>query len=434
MKSKVVGLILAYLFTSTAFADLISGDMQLRDAIYLYGQDLNAKGSKVLVGQDCDVFQLVLDVESGYTDISMSQSSGLSNALATQTAYPDRIYDSASMFAYAMYQNVAVKTFSFRDKNNLGSSAKIGTGTVFGYCYSTKANAFVYLQEKDKCLNKFSDGTTQAISSCTPVSDSGGSIIPLPSVPTDVYEAMLENELFMGYRHVGVDVTDGTQNSSSVGCGYADPLPSSRSSFESLLINYGATITSSTTTAICASMSGESSCSRLIGGSYALQAQGPSYSEIELYLPQLIAGHMTSIEYSSSNGVANMSSVQSDLSYSSGGSCAQQSITQPASAIDGVWRGYKTRYFPSLGTGSTITASLNCSNQLCSVTDSQGDTASIQFSQQSSNGVWKGPTGATTNARAVMSLDKQLLSLYVCPAPLVESSAIENCSFYTFIH
>lgn len=257
---------------------------------------------------------------------------------------------------------------------------------------------------------------------------------PLPSVPTDVYEAMLENELFQGYRSVGVDVTDGTQDISSVGCGYTDPLPSPRSSFESLLSDLGASITTSTTTTICASMGNESFCSRLIGGSYALQSDEPGYSEIDLYLPQLIAGHMTSIEYFSGDGLAKMSSVQSDLSYSSDGTCAQQSITQPASAIDGVWRGYKARYFPSLGTGLTNTAALNCSNQLCTVTDSQGDTASIQFSQQSSNGVWKGPTGATTNARAVMSLDKQLLSLYVCPAPLVESSAIENCSFFTFIH
>lgn len=256
---------------------------------------------------------------------------------------------------------------------------------------------------------------------------------PLPSVPTDVYEAMLENELSRGLRYVGVDVADGTQNSSSVGCGYTDPPPSSRSSFESLLESYGVSITTSTTTEICGSVSGVNACYRLIGGSYALQAQDPSYTEIELYLPQLIAGHMTSIEYSSDGG-AKMASVQSDSSIPSSGSCTPQLITQPASAIDGVWRGYKARYFPSLGTGSTITASLNCSNQLCSVTDSQGDTASIQFSQQSSSGVWKGPTGATTNARAVMSPDKQLLSLYVCPSPLVESSAIENCSFYTFIH
>ena len=164
MKKYSFGLgLLAMLGAPHVWADFISGDMQLRDAIYLYGQDLNAKGSKVLVGENCDVFQLVLDVESGYTDLAMSQSTSVNNALATQAAYPDRIYDSASMFAYALYQNVTVKTFNFRDKNNPSASTNTGTATVFGYCYSTKPDAYVYFYEGDKCTVKYSDGSTSGV-------------------------------------------------------------------------------------------------------------------------------------------------------------------------------------------------------------------------------------------------------------------------------
>lgn len=143
--------------------------MQLRDAIYLYGQEFRANALKSIVGQDCDVFQLVLDVESGYADIAHAQSSSLSNALNSKTIYNDRIFDWQAMFAYALYQDQSTKTFSLGDRNYTGTGFKTGQGTVFGYCYSTKPGARVYLNEKDLCTNKYSDGHTEAIASCTPL-------------------------------------------------------------------------------------------------------------------------------------------------------------------------------------------------------------------------------------------------------------------------
>lgn len=144
----------------------VEGGLTLRDAIYLYGQPLNGKGDKVLVGENCDVFQLILDVNSGYTDLSMGQASSFVTAVAAQSNYPDRILDSAAMFSYALYDNQATKTFAFMDMNNPHSASQIGSGTVFGYCYSTKPAARVYLREKDKCTDKDSSGQTSAMPGC----------------------------------------------------------------------------------------------------------------------------------------------------------------------------------------------------------------------------------------------------------------------------
>jgi serine protease len=159
--------------TSCAVADHGSGTgtgaeggMTLRDAIYLYRQPLNAKGDKILAGEHCDVFQLVLDVDAGHTDLAMGQSSGLADAVATQAAYRDRILDSAAMFSYALYGGQPVKTFVFNDKTNPMSAAQTGTATVFGYCYSTRPDARVYMREKDACTDRYSNGQTRSIAGC----------------------------------------------------------------------------------------------------------------------------------------------------------------------------------------------------------------------------------------------------------------------------
>jgi hypothetical protein len=147
------------------------GAMTLRDAIYLYDQPLEGNGNKILAGIDCDVFQLVMDVTSGYTNLAMGQSNTLPNAIGTQTAYRDAILNTDAMFAYALYQDRPVKTFVFNDKNDPSSSAQIGSATIFGYCYSTKPTARVYFQQKDRCTNTYSDGHT---TSCTVVDNGSG--------------------------------------------------------------------------------------------------------------------------------------------------------------------------------------------------------------------------------------------------------------------
>ncbi len=171
MKKYLVGIgLLTMLAATNVSADIISGDMQLRDAIYLYNQEFRANFLKSIVGQDCDVFQLVLDVESGYGDIVFAQSSSLSIPSSSIRLYNDRIFDWQAMFAYALYQDQTIKIFALGDRNYyLSAGFKTGQGTVFGYCYSTKPGARVYFNERDLCTNKFSDGHTEAIASCTPI-------------------------------------------------------------------------------------------------------------------------------------------------------------------------------------------------------------------------------------------------------------------------
>jgi len=50
-----------------------TGPLLLRDAIYLYHHPIYAGSLQALIGYGCDIFQLVLDVESGYTDIYISE-------------------------------------------------------------------------------------------------------------------------------------------------------------------------------------------------------------------------------------------------------------------------------------------------------------------------------------------------------------------------
>jgi serine protease len=142
------------------------GALTLRDAIYLYNQPLNGKGDKILAGEQCDVLQLVLDVTAGHTDLAMGQASTVDGAIAASLAYPDRILDSAEMFAYALYEKQAVKVFVFNDRNSPASAAQTGTATAFGYCYSTAPNARVYLRQEDTCTNRYSNGQTSAIPDC----------------------------------------------------------------------------------------------------------------------------------------------------------------------------------------------------------------------------------------------------------------------------
>lgn len=142
------------------------GDMILRDAIYLYGQSLNGKGDKILAGEGCDVMQLVLDVNTGHTDIGLALGDTIDEAIASQVDYADRILDTADMFSYALYQNANIKMFAFKDVENPTSANQIGTATVFGYCYSTDPNARVYLRERDHCTDTFSNGGVEPIEGC----------------------------------------------------------------------------------------------------------------------------------------------------------------------------------------------------------------------------------------------------------------------------
>lgn len=172
MLQRIFIFILPLIILSTESAN---AGITLRDAIYLYNQDYYANGSTSIGSYNCDVFQLVLDVEDGYADLNMYRG----DTSLSSSKYPDRIYSSASMFSYMLYGADKYKLFSFEDNNGAATSiSKIGKGTVFGYCLSSNSDAFVFLEDRAQCIFKFSDGSTSSISNCTPTNGAA------PSAPT----------------------------------------------------------------------------------------------------------------------------------------------------------------------------------------------------------------------------------------------------------
>ena len=114
--------------------------MVLRDAIYLYNRDIHSYYYLEVVGYHCDVLELALDLSAGYTDIDMWEG-------AKRLTYPDRIRDYHEMFAYALYDlNVSYKSFLLTDRTvvNPSQDTVTGSGTVFGYCYSTRPDAYIF--------------------------------------------------------------------------------------------------------------------------------------------------------------------------------------------------------------------------------------------------------------------------------------------------
>jgi hypothetical protein len=138
-------------------------DVTLRTAIYRYHQPIYANSTVVLRGQSCDIMQLVLDVESGYTNIKISDG-GL-------IRYPDRILAGDDVFAYSLYSNSVSKGFSFEAYNPdmppaSSPDIQIGTATIFGYCFSSEAIPTgpidINLDDTKNRVRYFPDGSSQA--------------------------------------------------------------------------------------------------------------------------------------------------------------------------------------------------------------------------------------------------------------------------------
>jgi hypothetical protein len=144
-------------FFLTAFFIALGGSqaqaqsMTLRDAMYLYSQPVNTMGAeKRLIGYNCDVFELVLDVESGFTDLVMTEGSTVLN-------YPDRIDAGAAMFAYTLYAQEQIKSFTLLGTGP-GATQQVGTATFFGYCFSTDPTGAVLLYDQADQSCRLSNG------------------------------------------------------------------------------------------------------------------------------------------------------------------------------------------------------------------------------------------------------------------------------------
>jgi len=156
--TRLVSLALVSLLPFFAHADDPTSQLTLRDAIYLYKKDIRSLSYMSLAGFDCDVLQLVLDVESGYTDLAMFEGSGGDSDAYLK--YPDRIEARHPMFAYALYRDMPFKSFDFYDARTGTADSRIGTATLFGYCFSTKPSARVVFCDDTQRTCVTSDGAS----------------------------------------------------------------------------------------------------------------------------------------------------------------------------------------------------------------------------------------------------------------------------------
>ena len=149
-----------------------------------------------------------------------------------------------------------------------------------------------------------------------------------------------------------------------------------------------------------------------------------------MILTGLVPNHETWISYSSTDNFANIRSATKNSSITQAQNCPQPATTQTADAINGAWTGYKLSYALTSKTGTSTVASLNCANQVCTITDGASTVAALP--SFSSSGAWKTAVGASKFVGASISSDKSLLSMFVCNAPLDESRTFDNCGFYSF--
>ncbi len=121
-----------------------TGNVVLRDAIYLYNRPVHSGYLKSVFGLGCDILQLVLDLESGETNISFysaETSADMASGNATITDYPDTIRQAAYMFSYALYGSAYGKGFAFAEDSFDRGSTVIGNMTAFVYCFSSDPSA-----------------------------------------------------------------------------------------------------------------------------------------------------------------------------------------------------------------------------------------------------------------------------------------------------
>jgi hypothetical protein len=312
--------------------------------------------------------------------------------------------------------------------------------------YKSKEDAIVKKDFARSCLSSFLGLTLLILVSCGGGGGGGGGEASGGGAVTpDLFQNLIANVFTGGDRNVARLVTDSGEDNTG-GCGYTEAY-SDRATLEAGLLRAGGSITSSSPTEFCGTVAGESSCIKQFDKAFVfdMRYQSPQQNRIELYMTGLVANRMTVIEFDSRtynffNGqYAPSTTLQArslDTSIfegavlAGGASCStQQQPTQTKDAIDGNWTGYKATYSPITTNGATASATVSCVNQSCTTSDSAGVTFTL--SDFNSVGSWKTAAGAPKLAGGAISTDRQLLSMFVCSAPLDESKTFENCSFFT---
>lgn len=260
--------------------------------------------------------------------------------------------------------------------------------------------------------------------------DSGNT--PAAGNTTDVIDTL--NQTYGGgKRYHSLYATDGSQQSTATyGCGYETFL--TRAELESSARSNGGTISISTSDEWSGSAGSESIHFKKVGDGIMVDSRDAVETDISLYLPVLVAEHMTVIEFSAAknglNALAKVLASTKDTSIPSDSKCTVG--TAPAiaqDAINGQWNGYRMDYSPTTGSGSTISANMTCTAQSCNIS---GLTTTPVILSEFKTGTWRTASGSRQLAGASITADQKLLSVFLCNSPLDESKTLENCSFFTF--
>lgn len=304
----------------------------------------------------------------------------------------------------------------WHDEGIVMCSAQIGTTATTPTCPSTQVIQYGICTE-----------------SCTaPLVAKGGFCSPASST-TDLFQAYAENVIVGGFHSVSVYVSDSIQGGGA-GCGDKAPFYD-RATFEANVMAAGGSVTRSTPNEFCASDGALTQCLKKIDDTLVMDKRDAQDYSVELFMTGLVNGQMTYVNFDTQTNMASVESQAKDTSITNGGNCGSSMIrvTQTKEAVNGDWTGYKTTYAPVTQTGSTVAAKASCTNQVCTILDSSAVTITLSNFIYSS-GAWLTATGASKYAGASISVDRQLLSMFVCNSPLEEAKAFENCSFYTFRH
>lgn len=242
---------------------------------------------------------------------------------------------------------------------------------------------------------------------------------------SSVFDYILANT-FSGYTEVGLRINDDTESSSS-GCGVNSPI-SDQSTVEANVASLGGTVITSTPTKWCGTASGQTGCYIQADKIFITDLRTAQSTDIEINMPGLVADRMTVVDYKSQNLAAAIQSRSRDSTRTDALNCPAM-VTQPANAIDGNWSGYKATYDVNSKTAASVSTSISCVNRVCSLSDAPAATIALS---QLNNGTWSTSANAPKYAGASISDDRQLLSVFVCNAPLIESQAFTGCGFYTF--
>ena len=184
----------------------------------------------------------------------------------------------------------------------------------------------------------------------------------------------------------------------------------------------------STPTKWCGTASGQTGCYIQADKIFVIDSRSGLTTDVEIDMPGLVADRMTVVKYNSQYLAATMETRSRDATRTNSLNCPTM-VSQSANAIDGNWVGYKAMYDTSAKTAASTSVSITCTNLACTLTDAPTSTVALS---QLYNGTWSTSANAPKYAGASISDDRQLLSMFVCSAPLIESQALASCSFYTF--